>query len=467
MSATRTLASYLSKLKYEDLPPEVAEKGKLCILDALGNCIGGYALKLSKTFLELSKDLGGGIDEASLIGDGTKVSVSMAAFGNGALTTALDYSDYVHSQTGRIPLWLGAMAVPATLAAAESRNISGKELIASVVAGYECSARVLDSMDYTEEASQIVNGETISVFAAAGGAGRALGLDEDQMFSNLGMTGIYTPVPALLKWSRDEGLNPRKDIKQGWAWMCMTGAFAAVSAQKGFNMLQPNGILDGDKGLWRMLGMDIHREELLTAGLGETFHTLKFHTKIVPGCAATHTAAVGAMALAKEHNIDAGDIEKIDVVTNKSGAVGFGNQSPVTEVEREFSVPYQVSAALLAGDKGPNWYLDKTANRPEVASLVKRVNMGYDDDCEKVWLETRFRMSKISLTTKSGQRFSTEVKSPGQGRTREQITNKFVTTTSQVIDKSHVEKLRSTIENLDQVERVSELVDLLRFPAQA
>ena len=45
MSATGTLASYFSNLKYEDLPPEVAEKGKLCILDALGNCIGGCALK--------------------------------------------------------------------------------------------------------------------------------------------------------------------------------------------------------------------------------------------------------------------------------------------------------------------------------------------------------------------------------------------------------------------------------------
>ncbi len=47
-----------SGFKYEDLPPEVAEKGKLCILDALGNRIGGYALKRSKTFLELSKDMG-------------------------------------------------------------------------------------------------------------------------------------------------------------------------------------------------------------------------------------------------------------------------------------------------------------------------------------------------------------------------------------------------------------------------
>ena len=38
----------------------------------------------------------------------------------------------------------------------------------------------------------------------------------------LGMAGIYTPVPAYYKWIGDEGLTPRKDIKQGWAWLSMT-----------------------------------------------------------------------------------------------------------------------------------------------------------------------------------------------------------------------------------------------------
>ena len=47
MSSTQTLASYLSKLKYEDLPPSVVEKGKVAILDVVGNAIGGYGLNLS------------------------------------------------------------------------------------------------------------------------------------------------------------------------------------------------------------------------------------------------------------------------------------------------------------------------------------------------------------------------------------------------------------------------------------
>ena len=97
MSSTRALADYLSRLKYEDLPVDVVEKGKLSLINSLGNSIGGYPLTVSKTFLELSKDLGIGRPESTLIGDGTKVSVSGAAFGNGGLSTMLDHSDYFRS----------------------------------------------------------------------------------------------------------------------------------------------------------------------------------------------------------------------------------------------------------------------------------------------------------------------------------------------------------------------------------
>ena len=75
MSSTRALSRYLSKMKYDDLPSLVVEKGKLAVLDAVGISIGAYPLNLSRTFLELAKDLGGGRGEATLIGDGTKVSV--------------------------------------------------------------------------------------------------------------------------------------------------------------------------------------------------------------------------------------------------------------------------------------------------------------------------------------------------------------------------------------------------------
>ena len=461
MSATRTLARYLSKLRYEDLPPEVVEKGKLSIINSLGNCIGGYPLTLSKTFLELAKDLGAGKAEATLIGDGTKVSVPLAAFGNGALSTILDYADVYFSESHRTAIWPGAMAVPAALAAAEARGISGKELITSVVAGYECGARVVHAMDMTEEQSQRVNGETLSVFAAVGAAGRGLGLGEDEMLSAMGMAGIYTPVPGWYKWVGEEGLTPRKDIKQGWAWMCMTGAFAAVSARKGLKMLQENNILDGDRGLSAMVGMDIYKEERLTAGFGQTYHIQQFSSKVLPGCAVTHSAIVGIKDLVKEHGIDVGDIEGIEVITNEQDGIGFNDQNPVTLSDMEFSLPYQASAALFAGDGGPNWYLESTSKNPVVTSMAKRVTLSFDDECENFFRDKRLRLSKINIMTKSGKQYSTRVETAGAFRSADEVRNKFISTTSQVLEKDRVDRILTTIDNLEAVGETSELVDLL------
>ena len=431
------------------------EKGKLAIIDAVGNAIGGYPL---------AKDMGGGKGEATLIGDGTRVSVPLAAFGNGALSTALDYTDFHRSDSGRCPIWPGALDVPAALAAADSRGISGKELIASVVAGYECATRIIHSMDQTIEKAEEITGETVSVFAAAGGAGRALGLDEDQMLSAIGMAGVYTPVAAGYKWLGDEDLTPRKDIKQGWAWMCMTGAFAAVSAQRGLKMLQENNILDGERGLWEMLGMDTQKEGALTEGFGEVYHIEQFASKSFPGCAVTHTGIVGATSLVKDNNIAADDIERIEVITNKADGVGFDDLEFRNLSDRQFSIPYQVSAALLSGDKGPNWYVDSTASSPKMADMMKRVVLSFDEECDQVYRNTRQRMSKITVLTKSGQRYNRRVDQPGYNRSAEEVRNKF-TTTTQVIDRGQVDKILGTIDNLESIGNVSELIDLLRIPA--
>ena len=461
MSSTRALASYLSNIKYEDLPPPVVEKGKLAILDAVGISIGAYPLSLSKTYLELAKDLGGGRSEATLIGDGAKVSVPLAAFGNGALSFMLDYTDVHASGSGRAPACPGALAVPAALAGGEVRGISGKELIASVVAGYECAARVIHSMDMTEEASQRLMGEGVSVFASVGAAGRALGLGEDQMLSALGMTGIYTIVPGMYKWIGDEGLTPRRDDKLGWGWMCMTGAFAAVSARKGLKMLQENNILDGDRGLWRMLGMDIFNEEAITAGFGETYYILQFSSKVYPGCAVTHPPVSGVTAIVKDHSIDVGDIERIEVITNRADGIGFDDREPGGVVDMQFSIPYQVSAALLGGDPGPGWYKDGTSNSPEMVRLMKRVSLSSDEECDQALRDSYIRVNKIAVLTKGGQRFTARVEGFGFTTSAEKIRNKFVTIASQVLDRDRVDKILSTVDNLEAIESASELIDLI------
>ena len=467
MSATRALAGYISRIRYEDLPEDVVEKGKLSIINCLGNSIGGYLLPVSKIFLELAKEIGTGKGEATLIGDGTKVSVPMAAFANGALSTMLDHADYFRSESGRCWIWPGALAVPAALAAGESQGISGKELIAAAVAGFECSARVLSSMDMTLERSKEINGETISLFAAAGASGRALGLDEDGMLSTLGMAGTYTPVPGWYKWVSDEGLSPRKDIKQGWSWMCMAGAFAAVSANRGLKMLQENNILDGQKGLSLMLSMDSFKEERLTEGFGRTYHIREFASKLYPGGAVSHPPIVGVREMIEEHGFGPSDIEVIEVITAMQDGIGFDDPEPNNLSEMQFSLPYQLAAALFSGSSGgPDWYIDPMASDPRVASLAKRVTMTFDDECQTFFNATNLRLSKVWVTTKSGERYFRRVEHNGEAKTTEEIREKFIGTTAQVFERGHVDKILATVDNLESVGNISDLIGLLSVSPQ-
>ena len=454
MSATRTLAGYASRLKYEDLPPPVVAQGKLQILDALGNAIGAYPLPLSSTFLALAKSVGGGREESTLIGDGSKVSIPLAALGNGALTTMMDYTAE-----------RGVLGVPAALAAGEVSDISGKELIASVVAGYETVSRITDSMSQTPEQALRLAGSTVSVFAATAAAGRALGLDELGMLSAFSMAGIYTPVPAGYKWLNDEGLLPRKDIKQGWSWMCMTGTFAAVSAWKGLRALQENNILDGDKGLWRMLGNDIFDEDAMTEGLGESYKILQFGSKAWPGCGATHPSMEVVTRLVKEHDIAPGDIERIDVTGHKSYALGLHDQEPEGLCDREFSIPYQVAASLLAGDRGANWYTDATAARPDLVNLARRVKLSLEGDGEGIAHDRSLLATSVEIVTKSGTRYSGDSDEMRMARGAEELTNKFVAATRQVIDQRQVDRIQNAVDNLETVGKISELIEMLRIPS--
>lgn len=461
MPATQELAEYLAGFSPETLPGRVLSQAKLVTIDAIGNAIGGLPFDLARTFCDLARNVGGGSTEATIVGGGDKVSVPFAAFANTALSTMLDYSDYAMSDSGRCPIWIGPLAVPAALAAGEATGISGAEFLASVAAGYECASRVLHSMDMSIERSLELNGETLSVFGAAGAAGRALRLSSEEMLSALGMAGIYTPVPAYYKWIGDEGLTPRKDIKQGWAWMGMTGAFAAVSARAGLKATQGNNILEGERGLWRMLGMDSFDEARVTQDLGTRFYIDDLGTKAYPGCAFTFTAIEGAVSILDSHGISAGEIERVDVVTNWSNATGFGDRVTESLADKQFNFPYQVAAALTIGERGPNWYTSSAAADPELVALKNKVHVSFDDECETIFRETGNWMSKVAITTADGQVHRVAVEKVDKLTDGDGFREKFLRTSEQVVGRERAEAVLAAIEELDGQETLDTLVELL------
>ncbi|MDE2765699.1 MAG: MmgE/PrpD family protein, partial [Chloroflexota bacterium] len=127
MGLTRRLAAFAAGLRYEDLPPEVADAVKRIALDTVGTALAATALGDGCAEASAVARGAGGAAEASLIGYGVKAPALTAAFVNGATSHALNY-DPLGGSGGH----LGVSTLPSTLAAAERRrSVGGAEFVAA------------------------------------------------------------------------------------------------------------------------------------------------------------------------------------------------------------------------------------------------------------------------------------------------------------------------------------------------
>src|SRR4051812_31634038 len=113
MSLSHSLASFIVKTKFKDLPQEVVDFTKLCILDWLGSAFAGKDMKPIKIIDDMVNELGGA-NQASLV-TGGKSSVTQAAFVNGAASHIVELDD-IHK--GSI-IHAATVVIPAALAVAE------------------------------------------------------------------------------------------------------------------------------------------------------------------------------------------------------------------------------------------------------------------------------------------------------------------------------------------------------------
>lgn len=136
--ATRDLAAFGAALVFEDLPADVVERIKYCVLDSIGCCLYGITLPWTQHILQMVK-AEGGTPVASVFGSGYRTSVSQAVLVNGTAGHAFELDD-IHKESIIHP---GSLALPVVAAIAESRGrVSGRQFIEGLVAGYEIGARV-------------------------------------------------------------------------------------------------------------------------------------------------------------------------------------------------------------------------------------------------------------------------------------------------------------------------------------
>lgn len=455
MSVTRELANYAASGKFDDLPDDVVAHSKICLLNILGAALAGLKTNIGNMHVNLARQTGGGVPDATLIGNSERVSAAMASYANASLAFALDYEDVtcycIHA---------GPVTIPAALSVGELVKANGRDFIVALERGYEIGTRIGNSMQPSAERGAKVWGQQYTPFAPCVAASRLLGLDAEQTDVAMGVTGTYSTVPSAYKYFGVVAeTRPMREAKLGWGWMSLAGTFGALSAKEGFR--GGHGILDGDEGFWIMAGSDQCDHEVMVKDLGKTHYITQTEFKVHPSIAWNHPVHIALKALMSEHDFNAEQIES--VLVKGLGAERIADYDPAGEVDAMFSLPYTIATTLLGDELLPAMYSQERIHSQEVKAVLAQISIEADEQAELAWFNEGRMCFDITVKLKDGRTLekNSEFARDKPILGRPEIEAKFRKLAALILSEDRVNDIVETIDRLEELEDVSVLARLL------
>lgn len=362
------LADFVSGLAFADLPAVVVEAAKLHLLDALGVAAAGSTAEGIDLLID---QLGawGGTPEAHVLGTDLRVPAPWAALANGAQIHAKEFED-VHEIAFARPA--GAV-IPSVLAAAErGGGVTGEDVIAGIVGGYEFICRIGRGIDgpigFTRSGA-------LGALAGAAAAARVLRLDAERTRHAVGIAFAQasTSIQAQLDAAMVKKLHP--------GFGAHAAMISVALAERG--MTGNINSLEGQYGYLKLYEQNPYDRDAMVDGLGTSWEILETGFKLFPCAIYTH-APVAAALDAHAAGVEARRIRSVRFSVAEfaaiAGAKSFAEVERNPPLESMFSIPYLASAGFFRGHVGLDDLLVENILAPEVADLARRIEVVIDPD---------------------------------------------------------------------------------------
>jgi 2-methylcitrate dehydratase PrpD len=253
LSATQSLARFITESRFEALPEALRHEGRRSILNHIGCALGVARDPAVVTALEIMRESSGKA-VASVYGQREKLGVMEAAFVNAIASNLLDYDD-THLRTVIHP---SAPVAPAVFALAEETGATGAEVLHAFLLGGEVACRIGNAVSPGHYARGWHITASTGVFGAAAAAARLLRLSAEQTADALG-------IAASQSGSIVENLaTAAKNIGVGNA--ARNGILAARFAARGYRAAPLS--IEGPLGWARAMGDEAQVKEI-TEDLGQ------------------------------------------------------------------------------------------------------------------------------------------------------------------------------------------------------
>ena len=354
---TENLAKWAAATSWDALPAAVAHQAKRSLMNFFAVALTGCRdVTIETTLASLAAFSCGG--QATVIGRRERLDALSAAFINAAGANVLDFCD-THVPTAIHPT---APLVPALLAVAEMRPVSGRELLLALVVGQEVACRVGLAISPSHYRKGWHITATCGVFGAAAGSGKVLGLSSEQMVWALGLAA--TQAAGLCECLG----TPAKSVGVGNA--ARNGLWSALLAARDF--AGPAEPLNGAQGYYHALGEEPDLSQL-TRGLGETWEILKTSYKPYPCGFVIHPVLDCVLDWRRAHPNAV--VEKVVVTGNPLMVARADRPNISTGRESQVSVQHAVAAALLTGKARLEQFTDACVQDPRAQALRRKVSV--------------------------------------------------------------------------------------------
>jgi 2-methylcitrate dehydratase PrpD len=437
------LARFLAAARFDDLPRLAVEHAKMIVASTLASAAAGSRIGSAAIIRDLAKEEGGRAD-AVLWYDGARVPIARAARVNAVQSDASasddsDLRNVAHS---------GTTLTAVGLAIGERSKLSGRDLLAAVVTGYEAAGRI-------SEALMTQQGFHASVAVAFGGAvasARLLGLTAEQMAHALSLTA--TTVGGLAigtdSWARE--------YHAGNA--ALTAVNAALAAGRGYTA-NPD-MLEHERGFLAVFGRDTDPSILLRDVGREWDIVTHLAIKLVPGAHAFHPAMEAAVNAARQANVPPERIARILVSGPRHRSLPPAS-APADLVEAIHSLPYFLASAVA--DRDFSWVhaTPEKISSPAMTELIGRVAVDPAPppiDYAWSWGGT------VTIVTTAGERYTSTVDAPRASGPRgidwrDVDAKYFALMPESGLPRSRIDAVLDVVHDLEALDDVAELTTLL------
>ncbi len=441
------LAQFVAESRWEDLRPSTIAAAKDVVLDTIGAILAGSRLSENANFAGLAAAMSGP-GTATIFGHAGRVQPVWATMVNATAGVSLEMDEGNRLGGGHPSIHV----TPGAIAVGEDLGRSGREVMESIIVGYEVISRIGTATQIRPEVHSHGTWGTIGTAAATA---RLMGFDaaHTRLAMNLAMSmspaNTWTPC---IEGATVRNLYPGRSGFQG--------IMAAHLSQCGFT-----AITDGPADLYHSFLGEGFDPDAAVDGLGTSGNLrieqnyFKFHAC----CLYNHPVLDAVQDLLRDEPFAASDVKSVAVTAPPIAGI-MADPAPDNMLAAKFSIPYAVAAAICYGRTDVTAFLPERVANADVRELAQRVSLDSDPDMNLRRYD--YPSARVAVELADGSIRQAEVTSQrgdfSNPAGREELLTKFYALTHDTLSKDRMQRVVDTVGRLERLADVSELTALLR-----